>query len=250
MCAAPAAVDAAATMPPRQAAAAGAEPAPRHARALSWINCMRQLATYRFHARTLHGVGQSGAGAATKKDPAGVTDPRRQAPLKRRGPRSMRPTVTVASTGLRFLSALLAAFEWQPCNLNIPRRVAACRRACGMQDRRTPYTQLASLLAICAVQTAHRPLEQCRAHSTQYARCTISHLWYTPWCTLHAVAGGPPALSYRRLPARSSSSRNLLQTARTPPPPPPSLPFFRLRPPRHAFSASRGGVRAPLLQRA
>jgi hypothetical protein len=57
------------------------------------------------------------------------------------------------------------------------------------------------------------------ARSRVYGSCSVVR------CMI--VAGGPLVHSDRRLPARSSSSRNLLQTARTPPPLP-SLPLSHL----------------------
>ena len=145
MCAAPAAVDAAAAMPPRQAAAAGAKPAPRHARPFSWITCVRPLATHRLHAIAVRLAGMRRRaishwhGAATKKYPVGAADARRRAPLPRRGPRAVRPTATAASKGPLAVPSSLAAIACQPCNLSTLGRVAACTRA-RSTARRSPTT--------------------------------------------------------------------------------------------------------------
>jgi hypothetical protein len=164
-------------------------------------------------------------GAAAKEDPAGVADARRRAPLPHRGPRSVRPTATVASKGLPAPS-WLATFEWQPCNLYMPRRVAACRRACGTQHRAPCAMATCTQHAPCRPRSVPGRNAQLALRSLRHARGTIAHLWFTPLCTLLVVAGGSPLRS-RRLPAKSSSSRSLLETARTPPPLP-SLPLSRL----------------------
>jgi hypothetical protein len=105
--------------------------------------------------------------------------------------------------------SVLAAFESQPIHAV---RVAACPEACGTQ-RRAPCT-----MATCRQHAPCRPRimpKQTRraAYST---RAPVLHAAHAVRCAI--VAGGPPAHSHRRLPARSSSSRSLLQTARTPPP--------------------------------
>ncbi len=146
-------------------------------------------------------------GAATKKHPAGAADPRRRAQLQRRGMRSFRPTVPVASKG----PLCRACLPHSRANLATYHHQVAFSMHAARHNRAPCLDATHGSLFIAWGMREARP----RTYGSRHrVRCAI-------------VAGGPPVHSDRRLPARSSSSRNLLQTARTPPPLP-SLPLSHL----------------------
>jgi hypothetical protein len=149
-----------------------------------------QLATYRFHdwSHSPHGVpavrsraNSNWRGAATMKNPAGAADPRRRAPMQRRGPRSVRPAVQVASKGA-------------PCQACFPHS----RASLAAYINRVVLQHAAEH---AARNTAHRALTHRTAHSTLLAACQMhdrasvlhamlytpqsAHLCFMPCCTLH-----------------------------------------------------------------
>ena len=172
------------------------------------------------------------------KAPAGAADARRRAPLPHRGPRSVRPTATVASKGLPRHHIRIATL--QPVYIRC--RVAACRGACGAQHRaRWPPARN------IAVHTAHRPWTQRAASSTPCAACQV--YGSCNLCTLHDrcrwFAGALAALA-REIVLVAQSAGNSADAAAAAK----SAPLTpRLRQPRRAFSASRCDVRAARFQR-